>query len=141
MNGQMTSDLAWSVIIAALISALAELLMGLIIARRSAPGGKAFAALCFGLAVSSMGYIAELLRMSIQAPQLYRPQAVALLAAVVAPWIANMLFIAHALPGPRIDFTPFTFIITGPAIAWALFRRRLLDLVPVARDTLIERMT
>jgi hypothetical protein len=61
MNGQMTSILIWSVIIAGLISALATLMLGLLIARRTVPGVRAFATLCTGMALSSLGYTAELL--------------------------------------------------------------------------------
>ncbi|MFW6063424.1 MAG: histidine kinase N-terminal 7TM domain-containing protein [Chloroflexota bacterium] len=72
---------------------------------------------------------------------LYRRQVVALLLGVSAPWIANALFIFDLLPvGERIDPTPFAFAVTGLALAWGLFRYRLLDVAPTARDTVFRSM-
>jgi two-component system, sensor histidine kinase and response regulator len=39
-----------------------------------------------------------------------------------------------------IDLTPFAFTITGMGMAVALFRHQLLDLVPIARELVIEGM-
>jgi diguanylate cyclase (GGDEF)-like protein len=40
-----------------------------------------------------------------------------------------------------LDLTPIAFTVTGIAFAWALFRHRLLDLVPVARERVIDTMS
>lgn len=72
----------------------------------------------------------------------YRSQATIILVAAVAPWIANTgvaFFGGGALPDA--DLTPFVFSITALAIAFALIRHRLLDIVPVARGALIENMS
>jgi PAS domain S-box-containing protein len=37
--------------------------------------------------------------------------------------------------------TPFSFTVTGLAFAWGLYRFHLLDLVPVAREAIIESMS
>ncbi|HSM57966.1 MAG TPA: histidine kinase N-terminal 7TM domain-containing protein [Candidatus Sulfomarinibacteraceae bacterium] len=77
----------------------------------------------------------------INSSELYRRQVVALLLGVFAPWIANALFIFDLLPfGERIDPTPFAFAVTGLVLAWGLFRYRLLDVVPTARDTVFRSM-
>jgi PAS domain-containing protein len=39
-----------------------------------------------------------------------------------------------------MDITPVGFIVTGVILAWGISRGRLFDLVPVARDILIESM-
>jgi PAS domain S-box-containing protein len=44
-------------------------------------------------------------------------------------------------PFPHLDLTPFAFTLTGLAMTWGLFRFRLLDIVPVARDAVIESMS
>jgi signal transduction histidine kinase len=77
----------------------------------------------------------------VRSPLLYRGQAGALLVSVAAPWLANALYVFDLSPWPGLDLTPFGFALTGLAIAWDLLRYRFLDLVPVARDTLIERMS
>ncbi len=41
---------------------------------------------------------------------------------------------------PKMDIAPFTFMLANPFWAWGMFRHRLLDVVPIARDTLIEHI-
>lgn len=57
------------------------------------------------------------------------------------PWLGNIVYILRLIPGPNIDITPFTFMLSGLSFGWALFRRQLLDIVPVARRTVIEVMS
>ena len=72
--------------------------------------------------------------------RLYLGQAGALLIAVIAPWAGNALTIFGLSPFPELDLTPFAFTITGLAVAWSLFRFRLLDIIPIAREAVIESM-
>jgi PAS domain S-box-containing protein len=72
-------------------------------------------------------------------PRQYRGQIVAVLLSLAAPWLANALTIFKILPIP-IDLTPFAFTITGIGMAYALLRQRMLDLVPIARDVVIDSM-
>jgi PAS domain S-box-containing protein len=72
---------------------------------------------------------------------LYRRQAFALLLAAIVPWISNALFIFGISPIPYLDLTSFAFTVTALVWVWALFRFRLLDVAPVARDAVFESMT
>src|SRR5258708_29421364 len=72
--------------------------------------------------------------------RLYLGQAGALLLAVLAPWVGNALTAFGWSPFPNLDLTPFAFTISGVAVAWSLFRFRLLDILPIARDTVFESM-
>jgi PAS domain S-box-containing protein len=72
---------------------------------------------------------------------LYRGQAGALLIAVAAPWLGNALTIFGLSPFPHVDLTPFAFTVTGVGMASSLFRFRLLDIVPVAREAVFESMS
>ncbi|GAH59887.1 unnamed protein product, partial [marine sediment metagenome] len=40
-----------------------------------------------------------------------------------------------------MDLSPSAFVISGLAMAWGLFRFRLFDITPLARDTIIEDMS
>nr|WP_290227930.1 histidine kinase N-terminal 7TM domain-containing protein [Trichocoleus desertorum] len=82
-----------------------------------------------------------IVRALLRSPQLYRGQAWALLIGAIAPWLANALYLLRLNPFPHLDLTPFAFTVTGIAMAWGLFRFRLLDIVPVARDAVIEGMS
>src|SRR5436305_6504313 len=71
----------------------------------------------------------------------YRGQIAAVLIAVIAPWIGNVISLFGTRPLNLLDLTPYAFTITGLAMAWSLFRFRLLDVVPVARNTVIDNMS
>ena len=71
-------------------------------------------------------------------PYLYRRQAGAALTGALAPWVANALYISDLSPFAHLDLTPFGFLVMGVAVTWALFRSRLFDIVPIARDTIRE---
>jgi PAS domain S-box-containing protein len=96
------------------------------------------AAYCYLLLLIGTGL---LILMFIRSPHLYRSQAAALLIGALSPWIANAVFIFGWSPFGKLDLTPFAFALTGLAMGWGLFRFRLLDVVPVARDTIIESMS
>jgi signal transduction histidine kinase len=80
------------------------------------------------------------LRAARRAPAPLRGQFVAVLAAVAFPWIGNVLFLAGAFP-PGIDATPLAFALSSLLLAWGLFRSYLFDLVPVARDLVIDSLS
>ncbi len=72
---------------------------------------------------------------------LYRGQAVALLVACAVPWAGNVSYLLGHSPLAPMDPTPVAFAISCAAVAYGLLRWRLLDLVPAARDAVIEGMS
>lgn len=82
-----------------------------------------------------------LVRMFIRSPSLYRRQSGALLVGVLVPWVINATYLLGLSPVPNVDLTPFAFPIAGMALAWGIFRFRLLDIVPVAREAIIDGMS
>jgi PAS domain S-box-containing protein len=71
---------------------------------------------------------------------LYRGQTAALIIALLAPWIGNALYLSGFSPIPGLDITPFAFTVTVAGLAWGIFGFRLMDLSPIARDTVVEAM-
>ncbi|MCL4267370.1 MAG: PAS domain-containing sensor histidine kinase [Anaerolineae bacterium] len=69
----------------------------------------------------------------------YRQQLLAMMLAVLFPWVACVAYFFQLLPVP-INPTTFAFVLSGVCIAWALFRFRLFDLAPMARDVVMENM-
>ncbi|MFA6286932.1 MAG: histidine kinase N-terminal 7TM domain-containing protein [Opitutaceae bacterium] len=53
---------------------------------------------------------------------------------------ANLLYALNLSPTPGINYAPVLFPLTSILIAWALFGQRMLNLAPVARSSLIERL-
>jgi len=80
-------------------------------------------------------------RFLIRSPPLYKRQATLILTGVLVPTFLNIIYLLRLNPYPNLDLTPFGFIIMGFASFWALRQFRLFDIVPVARDTIIERMS
>ncbi|HEX5692682.1 MAG TPA: histidine kinase N-terminal 7TM domain-containing protein [Roseiflexaceae bacterium] len=76
----------------------------------------------------------------VYAPRIYRRQSLALVVSGAVPMIGNALYILKYNPFPNLDLTPFAFTLAGLLWAWNLFHYHFLDIVPVARDTVIENM-
>ena len=71
---------------------------------------------------------------------LVRGQIVALIVAVIAPWVGNFLYVSGLTPVTNLDLTPYGFTIAVVSTAWAIFRFQLINLLPLARDTVVEEM-
>lgn len=82
-----------------------------------------------------------LLYFAFHSMQLYRRQALALLAGIIVAWGANGLYISGLTPRGLLDLTPLAGAITAAIYAWGIFHLRLFDLLPVARNVLIEEMS
>lgn len=76
-----------------------------------------------------------------RASSIYRSQTGILLAGTLIPWFANALYIFGLNPFPQLDLTPFAFTLTGLITAWGLFRFKLFDITPVAREVIIESLS
>ncbi len=78
-----------------------------------------------------------LVRTVLDSPEQYRGQLGALGVAIVPPFVANVAWVVGLT---SVDFTSMSFAFTGAALAFAVFRYQFLELVPIARDTVVERM-
>src|SRR5262245_11874046 len=81
-----------------------------------------------------------LARASLRSGRFYRRQAGAILLSAVLPWFGNALYVFQLDPIYPLDLTPSAFALSALIIGWCLFRLRLLDIVPVARDTIVAGM-
>ncbi|MBE7535588.1 MAG: diguanylate cyclase [Anaerolineales bacterium] len=72
---------------------------------------------------------------------MYRKQLATVFLGVSVPLLGNFLFVLKLTPLPTIDHTPLLFTLTGIIFIYALLRYRLLDVIPIARDVLIENMS
>ena len=76
----------------------------------------------------------------VRSSNLYRRQVGAILVAVLAPWVANVLYLTGLEIIPGLNLTSLSLTVSGLAFTWSLFRFRFLDIVPVARAVVIETM-
>ncbi|GAB3683292.1 hypothetical protein GCM10028857_10610 [Salinarchaeum chitinilyticum] len=88
----------------------------------------------FGLLLIGIGLLVQ---QTFRTKAIYRRQAGFILLGVTAPFVAQVLWLLGATAR---DFTPIAFAITGAAVAWAITQNRLIDLVPIARDQVVDTL-
>ncbi|MDD5230017.1 MAG: histidine kinase N-terminal 7TM domain-containing protein [Candidatus Marinimicrobia bacterium] len=73
-------------------------------------------------------------------PTLRKSQIISLMICALFPWLGNFLFVFKLLPEPwmRMDFTSFCLAISGATMAFGLFRFQLMEVIPIARDYILE---
>lgn len=76
-----------------------------------------------------------------QVPRANRAQTGTILIGAAFPWIVNIITILGLSPFPNLDLTPISFVLTTIAFSYGIFRYGFLDLVPIARDVLVESMS
>jgi diguanylate cyclase (GGDEF)-like protein/PAS domain S-box-containing protein len=92
------------------------------------------------IGLTAVGLLAVAL---IRAPRFYQLQVGAVLVGMLAGLFSGLMTVSGLVPLPDLpylDITPLAYLIAAPLWAWALFRRRFLDLAPIARDRLVEHM-
>lgn len=72
-------------------------------------------------------------------PVFKRQNLIILLAAFI-PWFANLAYLFGFRPMGHIDSTPFAFVLTVLMLSIGLVRFRLLDIIPIAREKVLEAM-
>ncbi len=82
-----------------------------------------------------------LIRRLFGTPRLYIGQAMYLFIVVFFPVVANMGYLFNIIPATRIDWTPAAFAVSAMAMTFAITREKLLELVPIARESVIELMS
>jgi signal transduction histidine kinase len=73
-------------------------------------------------------------------PPPFRAQWFALIGAAAAPWVGNGIYLAGLAP-TGVDLTPIAFTISGVLFVQGMYRSQLFDLVPVARDVVVESIS
>ena len=73
--------------------------------------------------------------------QHFRPAMIVMLAAVLLPWIGNVAYTLKLGPWPGLNWLTLSLGVSGSLLAWVVLREGLLDLLPQAREALLETMT
>jgi signal transduction histidine kinase len=75
-----------------------------------------------------------------RSPPPFRAQFHVLMAAALLPLSGNVVYITgHSIPG--LDPTPLAFVASSLLFTWALFRHHLFELVPVAREMVVDSLS
>ena len=70
----------------------------------------------------------------------FRAQALVVLVGGVFPWLVSFMYLTGSNPVPGLDLAPVSITLSGMLAAYAILNFRFLDLVPVARETLVETL-
>lgn len=73
--------------------------------------------------------------------QRFRLRLILLTLASLFPIVGNVLYVFNLLPLRGFDWTPVALALTGLILVWGVYREKMLELVPVARDRLFEHLT
>lgn len=79
-----------------------------------------------------------LVRHALQTHQEYLPRTVLMLAGVAAPWLSGFIYVSGNNPFPGYDLTRVAFSFSGILFLFAIFHWQLLDILPVARNVIID---
>ncbi len=72
---------------------------------------------------------------------LYRQQSLWMVLGAITPVLVNAVYIFRLIPPLKKDYTPLSFALASLAFLVGIFRYRLFDLKPVAREAVIDSMT
>lgn len=96
--------------------------------------------IAFNYTLLMLGVI-YLLRTLFEFSIIYRPQNIVLLLGSSFPIIGNIIYVFRLIPMPGMDWTPPAFAFTGVILGWSLQRFKMFQLVPFARNQIIDTMT
>jgi signal transduction histidine kinase/CheY-like chemotaxis protein len=68
----------------------------------------------------------------------FRSQGWIILSGGIFPWVVSVIYLTGNSPVSGLDLTPISITMSGVMAAYAILYFRFLDLVPVARETLVE---
>jgi PAS domain S-box-containing protein len=70
----------------------------------------------------------------------FRTQGLIVLIGGLFPWIVSVIYLTGRNPVPGLDLTPASITLSGTLAAYAILYFHFLDLVPIARETLVETL-
>lgn len=73
-----------------------------------------------------------------KAESIYRRQNFTIFFAALIPWLVNLAYLLGLRPLMNLDLTPFAFIVALSLIAIAIYRFKLFDILPVAREKVLD---
>ncbi|WEK18390.1 MAG: histidine kinase N-terminal 7TM domain-containing protein [Candidatus Pedobacter colombiensis] len=73
-----------------------------------------------------------------KADPIYRRQNYTIFFAALIPWLVNLAYLLGLRPFDNLDLTPFAFIVAISLISMAIYRFKLFDVIPVAREKVLD---
>ncbi|RZK49379.1 MAG: PAS domain-containing sensor histidine kinase [Pedobacter sp.] len=76
-----------------------------------------------------------------RADKIFRRQNLSVIIAAIIPWLVNMAYLSGLRPYKYLDLTPFAFSLTSVLIFFSIYRFKLFNIVPIAREKVLELMS
>jgi diguanylate cyclase (GGDEF)-like protein/PAS domain S-box-containing protein len=95
-------------------------------------------AFSYGILIIAAAFLIGLL---VRTPRRYIGQPLTLLMGMLIPLIWNVIYIFRIVPFRRLDLTPYLYSLSGLIFLIGLSYSRLFDILPVARDVVMDAMS
>ena len=82
-----------------------------------------------------------LIKALLNAPRKKRGQATVIFISMVISWASNIIYVLGFSPVKGLDITTLSFTFVALVLTWMIFGNRLFDLIPIARNALVDNMT
>ena len=82
-----------------------------------------------------------LVRAILRYPPKKRRQIYIIIIGLIIGWTSNILYVSGLFPIRGLDITPLSFTFIAFIISWNIFHFKLFNIVPIARDILLDNMT
>ena len=83
---------------------------------------------------------ALLILSAVRSQKVYREQNRLVLVASILPWIGFLIYIVNINPFPGLDTISISFFFTGLVLVWGMFKYRLMDIIPIAHELIVENI-
>lgn len=84
--------------------------------------------------------MALLVRYTVKSQKLYRKQSWFFISAAVAILMLSTIYLVNFNPFPGLDLTSVGFLFAGLIMVWGMRKERLLDIVPIAHELILENL-
>ena len=81
-----------------------------------------------------------LIRRAITGWASFKFQPLVMIGGVLVTWAGNLLYLSGTSPVPELDWTPMSVILSGMIYSIGLLRFGLLDIMPIAGESVLESM-
>ena len=81
-----------------------------------------------------------LLKALLKSPGKKKGQAYVIFFSMAIAWVSNIIYVLGLSPIEGLDITTLSFTFSALILTWMIYGNRLFDLVPIARNVLIDEM-
>ena len=81
-----------------------------------------------------------LIRSLLNSPKKKQGQVIVIFFSMAISWISNIIYVLGLSPVQGLDITTLAFTFSALVLVWMIFGNHLFDLIPIARNTLVDNM-